>query len=100
MLGDCHLYTKPLLKGTSLPATGSHVLLPQPTFMSTSHVPDAVQGRGAAGMGQAQPLLWASSVYDTGGKHKARSRIQPSTLCYLAGTLFLPGGSSELLAPS
>ena len=51
-------------------------------------------------MGQAQPLLWASSVYDTGGKHKARSRIQPSTLCYLAGTLFLPSGSSELLAPS
>ena len=33
----------------------------------------------------------------TGGKHTSHGRIQPSTLSYLAGTLFLPGGSAELL---
>ena len=39
-------------------------------------------------MGEAEP---------TGGKHKAEGGIQPSTLFYPPGTLFLPGSNTELL---
>ena len=45
-------------------------------------------------------LKFKMSSRSQGANTRPAGRIRPSTLFYPAGTLFLPGSSTELLAPS